>query len=80
MSFMIARPRKAKVHPSLCLRGRLRKRVGEKPHFRDPRQIVRSLTAPTPTGMYAPEAAVGRQGIIELVIRKATALLALGFF
>jgi hypothetical protein len=30
--------------------------------------------------MYAPEAAVGRQGIIEMVIGKATALLALGFF
>jgi hypothetical protein len=29
--------------------------------------------------MYAPEAAVGREGIIEMVIRKATALLALGF-
>jgi hypothetical protein len=30
--------------------------------------------------MYAPEAAVGRQRIIEMVIGKATALLALGFF
>jgi PEP-CTERM motif len=60
------------------LRGRLRKPVGEKPHFRDPSATVRSITARTLTGMYALQAAVGREGIKDMNIKRAATLCALG--